>query len=72
MLPGHWKKLIGEIPFNIVDDIIFVDDFSTDNTIEIGRKLGIEHIIVMIEIKAMEEIKNRVTIRHWTSALILS
>lgn len=34
-----------EIPFDIVDDVILVDDASQDNTIEEGRKLGIKHII---------------------------
>lgn len=34
-----------EIDFNIVDDVILVDDRSKDNTIEVGRKLGIKHII---------------------------
>ena len=35
-----------EIPHNIVDDVILVDDKSRDNTVEVARKLGIEHIIV--------------------------
>jgi glycosyltransferase involved in cell wall biosynthesis len=39
------ERTYHEIPLSIVDNIILVDDFSTDNTIEIGRKLGIEHII---------------------------
>ena len=34
-----------EIPFDIVDDIILVDDHSSDETIEVGKKLGIKHII---------------------------
>lgn len=34
-----------EIPFEIVDDIILVDDFSTDNTLEVAKKIGINHII---------------------------
>ncbi len=39
------EKTYKEIPFNIVDDVILVDDLSTDNTIEIANKLGIKHII---------------------------
>lgn len=35
-----------EIPFDIVDDVILVDDHSIDNTREIARELGIKHIIV--------------------------
>ncbi len=34
-----------EIPMDIVDDVILVDDNSLDNTIEVANKLGIEHII---------------------------
>jgi glycosyltransferase involved in cell wall biosynthesis len=34
-----------EIPFDIVDDVILVDDNSTDDTFAIARELGIGHII---------------------------
>lgn len=34
-----------EIPFDIVDDVILVDDCSNDRTIEVANKLGIKHII---------------------------
>lgn len=34
-----------EIPFDIVDDVVLVDDASKDNTSEVGRKLGIQHIV---------------------------
>lgn len=39
------EKTYKEIDFNIVDDVVLVDDHSTDNTSEIGRQLGIKHII---------------------------
>jgi len=35
-----------EIDFNIVDDVILVDDVSNDETVEVGKKLGIKHIVV--------------------------
>jgi len=35
-----------EIDFSIVDDVILVDDLSHDDTVAIGQKLGIQHIIV--------------------------
>ena len=35
-----------EIPMDIVDDIILVDDASVDNSVEVGKMLGIRHIIV--------------------------
>jgi glycosyltransferase involved in cell wall biosynthesis len=34
-----------EIPFDIVDDVILVDDNSPDNTIEVAQAVGIKHII---------------------------
>lgn len=34
-----------EIPFDIVDDVILVDDNSTDNTVEVANQLGIKNII---------------------------
>jgi glycosyltransferase involved in cell wall biosynthesis len=34
-----------EIPFDIVDEVVLVDDASRDNTMEVGRRLGIMHRI---------------------------
>jgi glycosyltransferase involved in cell wall biosynthesis len=34
-----------DIPFDIVDDLILVDDNSTDNTVEVAKQLGIKNII---------------------------
>lgn len=39
------KKTYEEIPFDIVDDVVLVDDCSTDNTVEVARGLGIKHVI---------------------------
>lgn len=39
------EKTYNEIPFDIVDHVILVDDNSTDNTIEKGKSLGIKEII---------------------------
>ena len=39
------KKTYQEIPFDIVDEVILVDDNSSDKTIEIANELGITHII---------------------------
>jgi len=34
-----------EIPFDIVDDVVLVDDASKDNTVEVAKSLGIKHVI---------------------------
>lgn len=39
------EKTWREIPFEIVDEVVLVDDASKDNTVEVGRQLGIKHII---------------------------
>lgn len=38
-------KTYNEIPFDIVDDVILVDDASKDNTSELGKDIGIKHVI---------------------------
>jgi glycosyltransferase involved in cell wall biosynthesis len=37
-------QTIEEIPFDIVDEIVLVDDASTDRTVELAYSLGIKHI----------------------------
>lgn len=39
------EKTYNEIPFDIVDHVILVDDLSQDDTIMKARNLGIKHII---------------------------
>jgi glycosyltransferase involved in cell wall biosynthesis len=39
------EKTYKEIPFELVDEVILVDDDSKDNTLELAKKLGIKHII---------------------------
>ncbi|HEX4373134.1 MAG TPA: glycosyltransferase family 2 protein [Puia sp.] len=39
------EKTYREIPFDIVDEVILVDDNSNDKTVEVARGLGISHII---------------------------
>ena len=34
-----------EIPLDIVDEVVLVDDASEDNTIKVARRLGLTHII---------------------------
>ncbi|HMH22931.1 MAG TPA: glycosyltransferase family 2 protein [Puia sp.] len=39
------KKTYGEIPFDIVDEVVLVDDNSSDRTVALAHELGISHII---------------------------
>ncbi len=39
------QKTYNEIPFDIVDDVILTDDFSSDKTVSLAKKIGIDHII---------------------------
>src|SRR6218665_1779770 len=39
------ERTYKEIPFDIVDDVVLVDDNSPDDTVQVGQKLGIKHII---------------------------
>jgi glycosyltransferase involved in cell wall biosynthesis len=34
-----------EIDFDVVDDVVLVDDNSTDNTVEVAKSLGINHLL---------------------------
>ncbi len=40
------KQTYDEIPFDIVDDVVLVDDHSKDNTAEVARSIGIKHVII--------------------------
>ncbi|HRF80822.1 MAG TPA: glycosyltransferase family 2 protein [Flavobacteriales bacterium] len=40
------KQTYDEIPFDLVDEVVLVDDKSPDNTVEVARQIGIKHIVV--------------------------
>jgi glycosyltransferase involved in cell wall biosynthesis len=39
------ERTYNEIPFDMVDEVVLVDDHSKDETSEVGRRLGIKHIV---------------------------
>ena len=39
------EKTYREIPAEIVDEVILVDDCSSDDTVEVARSLGIQHVL---------------------------
>lgn len=66
------EKTYREIPFDLVDEVILVDDHSPDNTLEVAKSLGIKHLFHHDVNKGFVEIKKRVMEKHWNWALILS
>ncbi len=39
------EKTYREIPFDLVDEVVLVDDESQDDTVAVGQRLGIKHIL---------------------------
>ena len=39
------EQTYSEVPHNIVDEVVLVDDQSNDNTLEIAKRIGITHVI---------------------------
>ena len=39
------EKTYNEIPLDIVDEVILVDDASSDETVGLAQKLGIQHVV---------------------------
>ena len=39
------ERTYREIPFDLVDEVVVVDDHSPDNTVEVAKALGIKHVI---------------------------
>ena len=39
------QKTYDEIPFDVVDDVVLVDDKSSDKTADLAREIGIKHVI---------------------------
>ena len=39
------QRTYDEIPFDIVDEVVLVDDKSSDNTSELAKEIGIKHVI---------------------------
>ena len=42
---GTLQKTYNEIPFDIVDEVVLVDDHSTDETLRVAKELGIKHVV---------------------------
>jgi glycosyltransferase involved in cell wall biosynthesis len=39
------EKTYSEIPFDVVDEVVLVDDASSDNTSELAKSIGINHVV---------------------------
>ena len=40
------EQTFSEIPFDLVDDVVLVDDRSPDDTVAVAERIGIKHIVV--------------------------
>lgn len=40
------RETYNEIPFDVVDNVVLVDDASKDDTVKVGKEIGIKHIVV--------------------------
>lgn len=59
------ERTYKEIPFDIVDDVVLVDDVSKDNTVEVAKRLGIKHIIQHDKNKGYGGNQKAVTIKRF-------
>ncbi|MEI7898114.1 MAG: glycosyltransferase, partial [bacterium] len=39
------KQTIDEIPLDLVDEFVVVDDASTDKTVELAHAIGVRHLV---------------------------
>ena len=58
-------KTISEIPMDVVDELVLVDDNSTDNSIEVAQNLGIKHIIQHTVNRGYGGNQKAVMIKRW-------
>ena len=61
------EKTYNEIYQNFVDEIILVDDFSSDSTKEVAKKLNIEHFTI----DATKDFNKKVRIFSFISAFYI-
>jgi len=60
------EKTYREIPFDIVDDVVLVDDASRDGTLALARELGIRHTIRHASNKGYGGNQKTCTTRRWS------
>ena len=65
------RQTYAEIPFDIVEHVVLVDDASSDHTSDVARELGIRYVIKHKKTKATEAIRRLVTTKHSRSVPIL-
>ncbi|HEV3025505.1 MAG TPA: glycosyltransferase family 2 protein, partial [Pirellulales bacterium] len=39
------ERTFREVPFDVVDEVLMVDDASTDSTVQVARRLGIKSFV---------------------------
>ena len=45
------ENTYAEIPFDVVDEVILVDDNSSDDTVNVAKRLGIKQVVIHEENK---------------------
>ena len=64
------EQTFQEIPFDIVDDVILVDDRSRDNTVEVAKALALSISSCMKRTKDTGATRKAATTRRWRSSPI--
>src|SRR5690625_204853 len=60
------ERTLAEIPRTVVDEIVLVDDASQDNTAELARSLGVEHVTRHDENRGYGGTRKPATQRLWS------
>ena len=64
-LPLVLKSIPKKIPGFTAVEILVIDDGSTDKTVEVAKKLGVNILFVIVEIKVFQNLSLMVSTTHY-------